>query len=225
MNPDILFEDEEVLVCYKPAGMPTQSPNVTEMDMVSYLKNYRIQKGEADYIGVIQRLDQPVEGILAFAKNQKAAANLSLQVQNHKVEKLYYAIITRGIMPDSDTLVDYMVKDGRTNKAKVVKDNDPRGKKAVLHYQVVDTIDDKKLIEVQLETGRHHQIRAQLASRTAPIFGDAKYGGVSTGRPLCLCSYKLSFAHPATGEKMTFQIVPKGEDFQDFAEAMSERTE
>ena len=216
MTPEILYEDDAVIVCYKPAGMPTQSPTVTQMDMVSYLRNYRMTKGEEYYIGVIQRLDQPVEGVLAFAKTQEAAANLSLQVQRHTVEKRYYAIITRGIIPNEDTLVDYLVKDGRSNKAKVVTEKDPRGKKAILHYHVVDTIDDKKLIDIQLETGRHHQIRAQLASRTAPIFGDTKYGGVATGRPLCLCSYRLLFTHPLTGEKMEYQIAPKGEDFAEF---------
>lgn len=218
MNPEILYEDEQIMVCYKPAGIPTQSPNVMQTDMVDYLRNYRRCRGEADYIGVVQRLDQPVEGLLVFAKTKEAAANMSLQVKEHKVEKHYYAIITRGILPDKDTLVDYMVKDGRTNKAKVLKTQEPRAKKAVLHYEVVDRIDDKKLLDIQLETGRHHQIRAQLASRTAPIFGDAKYGGVSTGRPLCLCSYKIRFMHPVTGEMMEYEITPKGEDFQEFVD-------
>ena len=112
-------------------------------------------------------------------------------------------------------LEDYLVKDGRKNRAMVVKPDDPRGKKARLSYRVVSEVDDMRLLDINLETGRFHQIRAQLASRTAPIFGDVKYGGVSTGRPLCLCAYDLRFTHPKTGERMEYEIHPKGEDFYD----------
>ena len=97
----------------------------------------------------------------------------------------------------------------------MVKESDPRGKKAVLRYRVVEQWDDRKLLDIDLYTGRHHQIRIQLASRTAPIIGDVKYGGVSTGHNLALCSHFISFNHPVTGERMGFDIKPKGEDFED----------
>ena len=118
-------------------------------------------------------------------------------------------------MPAEGVLEDYLVKDGRRNRAMVVQSSDPRGKKASLSYRVISEVDDMRLLDITIQSGRFHQIRAQLASRTAPIFGDTKYGGVSTGRPLCLCAYYLRFIHPKTGQMMEFEIHPKGEDFYD----------
>jgi 23S rRNA pseudouridine1911/1915/1917 synthase len=118
-------------------------------------------------------------------------------------------------MPTQGVLEDYLVKDGRKQRAMVVKETDPRAKKARLTYRVISEVDDMRLLDITIESGRFHQIRAQLASRTAPIYGDVKYGGVSTGRPLCLCAYYLRFAHPKTGAMMEYEIHPKGEDFYD----------
>ena len=214
-NPEIIHEDDAIIVCYKPAGFATQSSNDAEPDMESWLKNYRAEKGEEPYIGVIHRLDQPVEGVLVFAKTKEAAANLTKQLREHKITKKYYAIITRGNLPAEGTFTDYLVKDGRKGRAMVVSETDPRGKKSSLSYRVVSEVDDMRLLDITLHTGRFHQIRAQLASRTAPIYGDAKYGGVFTGRPLALCAYKSAFLHPVTGRPMEFDIHPKGEDFAD----------
>ena len=214
-KPEILMEDDAIIVCYKPAMLATQSSDPAQQDMVSWLKNYRKEKGEDPYVGVIQRLDQPVEGVLTFAKTKEAAENLTRQLREHKITKQYYAIITRGNLPSEGNLEDYLVKDGRTGRAKITTATDPRGKKAVLSYRVISEVDDMRLLDITLLTGRFHQIRAQFASRTAPIFGDVKYGGVSTGRPLALCAYKSAFLHPATGQPMEFTIHPKGEDFTD----------
>ncbi len=212
---EVLHEDEEIIVCYKPAGIATQNAKAMEPDMVSILKNYRKDKGEDTYIGVIQRLDQPVEGVLCFGKTKEVTEALTKQLRDHKITKKYYAIITRGNMPTEGTLEDYLVKDGRKGRAMVVKGDDPRAKKAKLSYRVVSEVDDMRLLDITLETGRFHQIRVQLASRTAPIYGDVKYGGVSTNRPLCLCAYQSRFLHPKTGIPMEFTINPKGEDFED----------
>ncbi len=212
---DILHEDDEVLVVYKPANLATQSAKPTEKDLESELKNYRVGKGEDPYIGVVHRLDQPVEGVLCFAKTKAAMDALTKQLREKTLQKKYYAIITRGNMPAQGVLEDYLVKDGRRNRAMVVKETDPRGKKARLTYRVISEVDDMRLLDITIESGRFHQIRAQLASRTAPIFGDVKYGGVSTGRPLCLCAYYLRFTHPKTGAMMEYEIHPKGEDFYD----------
>jgi 23S rRNA pseudouridine1911/1915/1917 synthase len=212
---DILHEDNEVLVVYKPAGLATQSAKPTEKDLESELKNYRVKKGEDPYIGVVHRLDQPVEGVLCFAKTRAAMDALTKQLREHTLMKKYYAIITRGNMPTQGVLEDYLVKDGRKQRAMVVKETDPRAKKARLTYRVISEVDDMRLLDITIESGRFHQIRAQLASRTAPIYGDVKYGGVSTGRPLCLCAYYLRFAHPKTGAMMEYEIHPKGEDFYD----------
>lgn len=212
---DILHEDNEVLVVYKPAGLATQSAKPTEKDLESELKNYRVKKGEDPYIGVVHRLDQPVEGVLCFAKTRAAMDSLTKQLREHTLMKKYYAIITRGNMPTQGVLEDYLVKDGRKQRAMVVKETDPRAKKARLTYRVISEVDDMRLLDITIESGRFHQIRTQLASRTAPIYGDVKYGGVSTGRPLCLCAYYLRFAHPKTGAMMEYEIHPKGEDFYD----------
>ena len=211
----VIYEDESIIVCYKPAGVATQTKNIGEQDMVSLLNNYLSDKGEQPDIHVVHRLDQPVEGVMVFAKTKEAANNLTKQITEHSFKKHYYAIITRESFPEEGDLVDYLVKDSRTNLSKVVKESDPRAKKATLRYRTVDEWDDKKLLDIELFTGRHHQIRIQLASRTAPILGDVKYGGVATGRNLALCSYSIGFKHPVSGESMSFAIKPEGEDFKD----------
>ena len=206
MELEVLFEDEDVLVCYKPAGVATQTAKMTELDMVSMIRNYRVAKGESDYVGVIHRLDQPVEGVLVFAKNAAAAAILGKELKARQFAKYYYAIVTRENIPETGVLEDYVVKDGRKNRAMVVTESNPRAKKARLSYEVVK----------HLDTGRFHQIRVQRASRTAPILGDVKYGGSRTGEPLCLCSYRLQFTHPVSEEGMDFSIKPRGREFGDF---------
>jgi 23S rRNA pseudouridine1911/1915/1917 synthase len=212
---DVIFEDDSIIVCYKPAGLATQTKNIGEKDMVSEVNNYLVSNNQKPTAHVVHRLDQPVEGIMVFAKNSDAANKLTKQITDHTFKKKYYAIISRESFPDEGELTDYLVKDNRTNLSRVVKDTDPRAKKAVLRYRVIEQWDDKKLLDIDLYTGRHHQIRTQLASRTAPIVGDVKYGGVSTGHSLALCSHFIGFNHPVTGERMGFDIKPKGEDFLD----------
>ena len=212
---DVIFEDNSIFVCYKPVGVATQTRNIGEKDMESEISNYLKANGQSPEIHVVHRLDQPVEGVMVFAKTKEAANNLGKQIANHDFKKHYYAIITRQSFPEEGDLVDYLVKDSRTNLSKVVAEGSPRAKKASLKYHTVDTWDDKKLLDVELFTGRHHQIRIQLASRTAPILGDVKYGGVSTGRNLALCSWSIGFKHPDTGDAMIFECKPKGEDFRD----------
>lgn len=215
MNFDVLFEDKDLIVVYKPAGVPTQTKDVATKDMVSLVSAYRGEKGETAEIHVVHRLDQPVEGVMVMAKSKTAAAALTKQVTEHEFKKKYYAIISRESFPDEGVLEDYLVKDMRTNLSKVVKASDPRAKRALLSYKVVEQWDDRKLLDIELFTGRHHQIRIQLASRTAPILGDIKYGGIATGEPLALCSHYLCFKHPVNGEVMEFSIRPKGVSFED----------
>lgn len=212
---DVIYEDDSILVCHKPAGLATQTKNIGEKDMESEALKYLKTKGEKPEIHIVHRLDQPVEGVMVLAKTKEAAAKLTKQLSDHNFKKRYYAIITRESFPEEGHLIDYIVKDNRTNLSKVVGQSDPRAKKAELEYHTIDQWDDKKLLDIELFTGRHHQIRLQLASRTAPILGDVKYGGVSTGRNLALCSWFISFKHPTTGKSMTFEVKPKGEDFAD----------
>lgn len=210
----IVFEDGDLVVCRKPAGFPVQSKRIGSMDMESALKTYLVQKGNPPYLAVVHRLDQPVQGLLVFAKNQESAANLSRQVQQGKFEKRYLAYVEGHPKKEKDCLVDELEKDGRTNCSRVVDYKTPRSKQAKLFYKKIRETQEGSLLEIQLETGRHHQIRVQLAHAGMPIFGDAKYNqnkaeGEIT-QDISLCAYKLSFFHPRTKKKMEFQVKPVG---------------
>lgn len=224
---DIIYEDNDMILVHKPAGVATQTKRLGQQDMESLLKNYRAKKGEPPYIGVVHRLDQPVEGIMVFAKNQKAAANLSKQVQQHVIGKYYYAVTS--CMPTEKTgvLEDYLLTDKKTNVTQVVEgkkdeksvSNYPKdAKKAKLEYQVVDTKEDKTLIRIKLHTGRQHQIRVQMAHMGCPLVGDSKYGNGNSEKGLALCSYRLEFEHPMKRKKCEFEIYPKGGNFGEFVE-------
>ena len=205
---EIIFEDNDILLCHKPAGVATQTKRLGQQDLESLLKNYRVKKGEPPYIGIVHRLDQPVEGIMVFAKNQKATANLSKQVQQHLIGKYYYAVSANAPKEKEGVLEDYLLTDKKANVTKVVDAGIKDAKKAKLEYRVAETKEDKTLFDIRLHTGRQHQIRVQMAHMGCPLLGDNKYGEAQDRGPLALCSYKLEFIHPATNEKMVFQIKP-----------------
>ncbi len=215
-NWDMIYEDAAIMVVYKPAGLAVETAKVAEKDLVSELANYRKKAGEDPYVGVVSRLDQPVEGVLVFGKTSNVTNELTIQMREKRLWKKYHVIVTREAMPKEGTMTDYLVKDGVKNRARVVEETNPRGKKAVLHYRTLTRLDGAALMEVTLDTGRFHQIRCQFAARTAPILGDVKYGGPSTGRALALAAVELNLQHPVSKEPMTFKINPKGEDFYDF---------
>ena len=227
---EIIFEDRDILVCHKPAGVATQTKRLGQQDMESLLKNYRAKKGEPPYIGIVHRLDQPVEGVMVFAKTQQAAAHLSKQVQNRVIGKYYYALLTH--VPDDakeGVLEDYLVTDKKKNVTTVVDyevwkdspENLPKeAKYAKLEYKYVKGHDKganaNVLIEIKLHTGRQHQIRVQLANLGTPLIGDSKYGDANGREPLALCSYKLEFEHPTKKVPMKFEIRPMGNIFAEF---------
>lgn len=216
---EILFEDESIIVIHKAPGTAVQTARIGEKDYVSLLKNHRAEKGEEPYIAVIHRLDQPVEGIVLFAKNAKDAAVLSGQMARGDMEKYYLAVVTDHELPEEGTLVDYIRKDEKTNLSKIVPEGTKDAKKACLEFQKLETDGKYALVKIHLLTGRHHQIRAQMAGRGCPVRGDRKYGSVRENapfHPLALCGYRLSFTHPKDGEVKTFEIVPKGEEFKGY---------
>ena len=220
MNLQILYEDEHIIVCYKPAGIPTQTKKLGEQDVVSMLKNYL----KGGYVAVIHRLDQPVEGMLVFAKTPFAAKELNKGLQGVGFGKYYKAVLWGIPEPKEAVLEDYLVKDGRTNTSRVCAPSEKDAKKAVLSYEVIATgKDDSKdisLVQVKLDTGRHHQIRVQMAHMRCPIWGDAKYNTMTVQdrrfRQIALCAYRLEFIHPKTKKQMEFEIEPKGEGFSHF---------
>lgn len=223
MNLKILFEDTHVLVCYKPAGIPTQTSKVGMQDMVSALKNYlyRNQKEKREpYVAVIHRLDQPVEGILVFAKTPFAAKALNAQILGEGFGKYYKAVVCGSFTEKSGKLEHYMVKDGRANLSKVCEASEKDAKRAVLFYNVekegLEQGEMRSLVNIKLETGRHHQIRVQMAVMGCPIWGDAKYNEKQEKgrRQIALCAYHLEFVHPKTKKKMIFEIEPEGEGFR-----------
>lgn len=202
MRSKIIYEDNDIIVIQKPAGIAVQTAQVGRIDVVSELKNYL---GKNPYLGVIHRLDQPVEGLLVFAKNPKAAANLSAQLTKEDFCKEYLAAVCGKPLSDNGELVDYLVKEGavarvcvpedvqRTGQGQNIGQNPGQGngkvtgsakadvpKRAVLHYERKETkeIDGEEisLLKIKLETGRFHQIRVQLSHAGYPILGDAKYG-------------------------------------------------
>ena len=246
MNSIILYEDAQIIVCHKPAGLAVQSARIGSQDLESLLKNHISEtlrtsghsghspgrrQSPAPYLAVIHRLDQPVEGLLVFAKTPGAAKELNRQLTAAGFGKYYRALVSGIPDPSEGTLEDYLVKDARTNASRVCTKNTPGAKAARLHYRTEkiyqDTSPVTSLVEIHLDTGRHHQIRVQMAHLGCPLVGDRKYGAVQSCRttpgkdippastppasqtpegPLRLCAYRLEFRHPVSGEKMTFML-------------------
>ena len=215
MGLNILFEDDHVLVVKKDAGIPVQAGKLRMMDLQGLIKNElyrRNRKGGEPYLGLIHRLDQPVEGVMVFAKTPFAAGALSEQVTDGRMKKHYLALLCGKPSEDSGKLVDYLVKDGHTNTSSVVKEQNKDAKRAELNYQVLKRYEETTLVEVELITGRHHQIRVQMANAGWPLYGDTKYNPqfqeVMEHVQTALCAYKLSFVHPKTKKVMEFCIEP-----------------
>lgn len=210
MNLSILYEDEDILVCHKPAGVAVQTKRLGQADMESLLKNYRVEKGETPYVGVVHRLDQPVEGIMVFAKTKEAAAALSRQIAAKLADKYYYVMVDGVPERKKGTLEDYLVRDGRTNTSAVVTRGTPEAKRAELSYEVEEQKGGRAILRIRLETGRHHQIRVQLAHAGMPIVGDRKYNFKENITPseggLRLCSYRIGFRHPKSHKNLVFEI-------------------
>ena len=220
MNLHILQEDEHIIVCYKPAGVPTQTKKLGEQDMVSLLKNHL----KGGYLAVVHRLDQPVEGVLVFAKTPFAARELNKELQGIGFGKYYKAVLVGIPNQKSGILEDYLVKDNRSNTSYVSTPTEKDAKKAVLSYEVIATKSEHdqvtSLVRVKLDTGRHHQIRVQMANMGCPILGDAKYNTMGQQekrlKSIALCAYRLEFIHPKTKKRLAFEIEPQGEGFSYF---------
>lgn len=215
----ILYEDKAILVCRKPAGIAVQNAKVGSMDLESLLKNYIAQKnpGQIPYVGVIHRLDQPVEGILVFALDKKAAAGLNRQMTGGQIAKTYLAAVSGKCKVKQGTLEDWMKKDSKTNTSAVVSQGTQGAKKARLSYEVLEEQEERSLVKIHLETGRHHQIRVQMSHAGMPLLGDRKYNPEEKfDGQLALCSAELAFQHPVTGKKMKFSIKPEGKGFEIF---------
>ncbi|MBQ6442162.1 MAG: RNA pseudouridine synthase [Lachnospiraceae bacterium] len=216
LKESIQYEDEDLIVLHKKPGIAVQTKQTGKQDLVSLLKNYRAEKGETPYIAPINRLDQPVEGLVLFAKNEKAAANLSGQLARGEMEKWYLAVLMDQNLPEKGHLRDYIKKDASTNLSKIVPEGTKGAKEALLDFRKIKTDGDLALVEIRLLTGRHHQIRAQMAFHGWPLLGDRKYGIMQDqdALPLALCAYRLRFRHPLSGARQDYETTPKGAWFE-----------
>ncbi len=204
---DILYEDNHLLVVVKPCNVLSQGDNTHDKDMLTMVKEYikeKYHKPGNVYIGLVHRLDRPVGGLMVFAKTSKAASRLSEQVRNHTFKKTYLAITSKVIEKKTDTWCDYLLKEENGNS--IISDQE-HGKFAKLSYEVLDSNDKNSLVKVNLETGRHHQIRVQFASHGYPLCGDQRYG-VQDRSQIALFAYRIEFIHPTTKEVLIFEKLP-----------------
>ena len=208
---EILYEDNHIIVVYKPANVLSQSDITGDKDMLTIIKEYikeKYNKPGNVYLGLVHRLDRPVQGIMVYAKTSKAAARLSEQIRKNELSKHYLAVIN-GIMPEKKgTFRDYLIKDTNGNTSITDKEH---GKESILEYEVLSEKNNYSLVRIKLITGRHHQIRVQFASRGYPLVGDNRYGKAEN-IPICLCSYQLDFYHPTTKELLKFEKMPEKND-------------
>lgn len=202
---NIIYEDNHLLVVEKPINIPTQEDNTKDKDLLTMLKEYikdKYNKPGNVYLGLVHRLDRPVGGIMVFARTSKAASRLSEQVRNKTFKKTYNAVVMGNINKEGK-LVDYLLKDEKKNIVKV----DKNGKEAILNFKKLNFKDNMSLVEINLETGRSHQIRVQMSHYGYPLFGDQKYNKTSkVGEQIALFSKKIEFIHPTTNEKLSFEL-------------------
>lgn len=221
---EIFYEDRDMIVVKKPVGMEAQSTHSFAPDLVSEIRKHisRLSTaGGEPYVGVIHRLDKPVGGIMVYAKTRQAAAALSRQVQDGKMQKMYMAVVCGRPVDNVDNFVDYLLKDKEKNLSKIVEKGINGAKRAELRYEVMGTVKEERvlaLVKVWLITGRHHQIRVQFAGHGMPLWGDSRYNPEFAGmrEPIGLSACELKVMHPVTGEEMRFWMEPEGEIFGRF---------
>lgn len=210
IEQQILYEDNHLLVVNKPTGLATMGLPQGEETLLTLCKDYiarKYRKTGNVYLGVVSRLDFFVSGVIVLARTSKAAARLNEQFRTHTVTKSYLAIVEGKITPTSARLIDWMCEDPRHRKMWITQSpkEHPDAKEAILRYQLLRPLGRHSLVQVELETGRKHQIRLQLSNRHHPILGDFKYGSRETfPNGIALHAEKLTIEHPTTGEKMTF---------------------
>lgn len=215
---NIIYEDNHLLVVEKPVGIPVQEDKSKDIDMIRLLKDYRIKnenKSGNAYIGLVHRLDRPVGGIMVFAKTSKAASRLSEEIRNNTFHKTYLAVIKGTLKNKENTLNDYLIKNEKENKSYVTSKD--KGKASSLKYKVISEKDSLSLVEINLITGRSHQIRVQFSSRNHPLVGDSKYGNNPNNIDIALFAQSITLVHPTTKETLTFTLkVPNRYPFNIF---------
>lgn len=212
---NIIYEDNHILVVEKPVNIPVQEDITKDKDLLTILKEYiknKYNKPGNVYLGLVHRLDRPVGGIMVFAKTSKAANRLSKQVQDKTMKKTYVAVV-QGKTEKEGTLKDKLEKDSKHNITKISE----KGKEAILNYKLLKYKNNYSLVQINLITGRSHQIRVQFSSRNHPLYGDQKYNKNPEKGQIALFAKELEFMHPTTKEIMTFQLpLPNRQPFSMF---------
>ena len=210
----VIYEDNHIIVVEKTPNIPSQADKTGDIDMLSIVKQYikeKYNKPGNVYLGLVHRLDRPVGGVMVFAKTSKAAGRLSEQVRDKVFKKKYLTVVDGKIENKVGTLEDYLYKDERNNISRVVNKDKKNAKLAKLDYEVLayNVVKHLTLLKINLHTGRHHQIRVQLANFGHSIFGDQKYGTRGKGKQIALWAYELTIKHPISKEEMTFRDLPE----------------
>ena len=201
----IIFEDNHLLVINKNAGQLVQGDKTGDESLLESIKNFikiRDHKPGNVFLGLVHRIDRPTSGLVIYAKTSKALSRLTQMVKNREIKKTYWAVVAKEMIPQTQRLVHYLKKNEKNNKAIIFTKPTEGAKEAILTYNIIKTLDNYLLLEIDLETGRHHQIRAQLSKIGASIKGDLKYGAPRSNPDggISLHARKLDFIHPVTKE-------------------------
>ena len=212
----IIYEDNHLLVINKKAGQLVQGDKTGDESLLDSIKNFikiRDNKPGNVFLGLVHRIDRPTSGLVIYAKTSKALSRLTQMVKNREIKKTYWAVVAKEMIPPSKRLVHYLKKNEKNNKAIVFPKPTEGAKEAILTYNIVKALDNYLLLEIDLETGRHHQIRAQLSKNGTPIKGDLKYGSPRSNPDggIHLHARKLVFIHPVSKENIAI-IAPTPED-------------
>lgn len=213
-NVDVLYEDNHVIGINKRVGDIVQGDKTGDTPLSDIIKEYlkvKYNKPGEVFLGVVHRLDRPTTGVVLFAKTSKALARLNAMFANkEEVQKTYWALVDAMPLAEEGTLTHWLVRNEKQNKSVGYNKEVPHSKKAVLHYKLLKSLERYYLLEINLITGRHHQIRAQLAAIGLHIKGDLKYGAKRSNPDggICLHAHKLSFIHPVKKESITITTEP-----------------
>ena len=208
IEQQILYEDNHLLIINKNVGQLVQGDKTGDESLLDTIKNYikiRDHKAGNVFLGLVHRIDRPTSGLVIYAKTSKALSRLTQMVKNREIKKTYWAVVPKEIVPQSQRLVHYLKKNEKNNKAIIFTKPTDGAKESILTYQIIKMLDNYQLLEVDLETGRHHQIRAQLSKIGIPIKGDLKYGSPRSNANggISLHARKLEFIHPVTKESIS----------------------
>ena len=220
---EVVYEDNHIIIVNKQSGEIVQGDKTGDRPLSDIVKDYikeKYQKPGAVFLGVVHRLDRPVSGLVVFARTSKALTRLNKMFAEGEVHKTYWALVKNAPQKTEDTLTHWLVRNEKQNKSYAYATEKPNAKKAILKYRLIGKSDNYSLLEVQLMTGRHHQIRCQLAAMGCTIKGDLKYGAPRSNPDgsISLQSHRVEFIHPVSKERITVEApLPDDPLWQAFA--------